>query len=53
MGSSIDLCGTLLETSPQLDGLPITISLYIRLESQFLIHLFLFLYGTNLFSCSL
>lgn len=53
MGPSIDPCGTLLETSPQLDGLPITISLCIRLDSQFLIHLFLFLFGTNLFSCSL
>jgi flagellar biosynthesis protein FliP len=43
MGPNIDPCGTLLETSPQLDGLPITISLYIRLDSQFLIHLFIFL----------
>lgn len=53
MGPSIDPCGTLLETSPQLDRLPITISLYIWLDNQFLIHLFLFLFGTNLFSCSL
>lgn len=46
MGPNIDPCGTQLETSPQLDGLPITISLYIRLASQFLIHLFVFLLGT-------
>lgn len=45
MGPNIDPCGTLLETSPQLDGLPITISLCIRLDSQFLIHLFVFLLG--------
>lgn len=43
MGPNIDPCGTQLETSPQLDGLPITISLSIRLDSQFLIHLFVFL----------
>lgn len=28
-----------LEISPQLDGLPLTITLLIRLDSQFLIHL--------------
>lgn len=43
MGPNIDPCGTQLETSPQLDGLPITISLCIRLDSQFLIPLFVFL----------
>lgn len=53
MGPSIDPCGTLLETSPQPDRLPIMISLFILLDSQFLIHLFLFLFGTNLFSSSL
>ena len=45
MGPNIDPCGTQLETSPQLDGLPIMISLCIRLDSQFLIHLFVFLLG--------
>lgn len=44
MGPNIDPCGTLLETSPQLDGLPITISLCIRLDSQLLIHLFVFMW---------
>lgn len=43
MGPNIDPCGTQLETSPQLDGLPIMISLCIRLASQFLIHFFVFL----------